>query len=203
MARLRCLFRIRLAVARSSMASWLWVLANWLETRCREFWRMLAMRACSRTSRLTALARLREPRLARETACVRRCTRLSRRASGRGAWNRATSRPSAVAATAKAAIPRSIPTKPLPQPVEGGWWRRSAWKSGASTLRLISQRLPCRATVANRSLARGARAGDPVNGRWCSTGRRSRRSRLVSSCTRTTPIVGRSMVLALPSPIRI
>src|SRR5215211_5138686 len=84
MARLRCLFRIRFAVARSSMASWLWVLANWLETRCRKCWRMLAMRAYSRTSRLTALARLREPRLARETACARRCIRLSRRASGRG-----------------------------------------------------------------------------------------------------------------------
>src|SRR5215211_1053125 len=59
MARLRCLFRIRLAVARSSMASWLWVLANWLETRCKKFWRILAMRACSRSSWMTALERLR------------------------------------------------------------------------------------------------------------------------------------------------
>jgi hypothetical protein len=55
----------------------------------------------------------------------------------------------------------------------------------------------------DRTLARGARAGDPVNGRRYSTGRRSRRSRLVSSCTRTTPTVGSSMVLAWPSPIRI
>jgi len=65
------------------------------------------------------------------------------------------------------------------------------------------QRSPCRATAANRSLARGARIGEFSNGRRCSRGRRSRRSRLVSSCTRTAPIVGSTIVLAWPSPIRI
>src|SRR4029453_92904 len=65
------------------------------------------------------------------------------------------------------------------------------WKSGAWMLRLMYQRAPCRRQVANRIPARGATTSFPVPASSCETGRSSRRSRRVSSCTRTVPIFGR------------
>jgi hypothetical protein len=94
MAGTRWRSRMRFATARSSMASRLWVLASWLETSWRKLPRTLAMRACSRASRLAALIRLRKPHLARDRARERRCSRPRRRASGFGACKRPISVPS-------------------------------------------------------------------------------------------------------------
>src|SRR5512132_804129 len=70
-------------------------------------------------------------------------------------------------------------------------------------LRLIYQRAPCRRQVANRILARGATTNFPVPGSCSETGRSSRRSRRVSSCTRIVPILGRVTERGWPSPTLI
>jgi len=62
---------------------------------------------------------------------------------------------------------------------------------------------PVPTTVANRILARGAILDCPVPVSSWATGRNSRRSRRVSSWTRTTPIVGRVTERGRPSPMRI
>jgi hypothetical protein len=112
MPRLSLLLPRRLATARSSRQSRSLVLTSWLETSCRKLRRTLAMRACTRDSRRTALAWLEDRRWVRDALrdCVLRLSML--RWSGLGAAKRPTSVLVAVAATAKAERPRSTPTNP-------------------------------------------------------------------------------------------
>ncbi|MFD0591179.1 hypothetical protein ACFQZ4_00090 [Catellatospora coxensis] len=106
---------------------------------------------------------------------------------GRGqSSTRATSVPSARAATTNAASPRSTPTQPVPL---SGWWRAASCRSAASQVSDTDQRPARWLTVADRTLALPLAS--------------IRRSRRVSSRTARVPIPGRVTVRGASPPTRI